>query len=195
MTQDTSSTNTQPIAPASNDAASKIAERRRILIALGIALIVALATLVVVILPAEYGVDPTGIGAAIGLDRLAPQTDDNAGMAFVPTDEPPQHHRVTFVLPPGRDTEYKLHMDTPDTILFTWSVDNATVYYDFHGDLDASTSGEFVSFDEGDAQESSGSLQAPFSGRHGWYFHNTSDEQVTITLEVWGHYDIIGRLF
>ncbi|MBW3582210.1 MAG: hypothetical protein KY455_03830 [Euryarchaeota archaeon] len=46
-------------------------ETKRLLLAVGIALVVAGLVLVAAVLPAEYGIDPTGVGSLMGLDRLA----------------------------------------------------------------------------------------------------------------------------
>lgn len=44
---------------------------RRLLVATGLAVVVAAVLLVTAVLPAEFGIDPTGIGARLGLDALA----------------------------------------------------------------------------------------------------------------------------
>ena len=46
--------------------------------ATGVALIVASAVLVFAVLPAEYGIDPTGVGKRIGLSALSASTADSA---------------------------------------------------------------------------------------------------------------------
>lgn len=51
--------------------------RRSLVKATLIAMVVAAAILVVAVLPAEYGIDPTGIGSRLGLDALA-STDATA---------------------------------------------------------------------------------------------------------------------
>jgi len=45
--------------------------RKKLLLGTGAALVVAAVGLVVFVLPAEYGIDPTGAGKALGLTRLA----------------------------------------------------------------------------------------------------------------------------
>jgi hypothetical protein len=44
---------------------------QRIAWSVGLALVVAVIVLVVAVLPAEYGIDPTGIGRLLGLDALS----------------------------------------------------------------------------------------------------------------------------
>ena len=43
---------------------------QRLAVSVGVALIVAAIVLVVAVLPAEYGIDPTGLGRAMGLTEL-----------------------------------------------------------------------------------------------------------------------------
>jgi hypothetical protein len=64
------------------------------------------------------------------------------------------------------------------------------VYVDYHGH-DPSLGDKFwVRYSEQDGVErASGSLVAPFSGEHGWYWLNVSDKPVTIKLTVSGYYD------
>ena len=50
---------------------SEVPSTRRLLKATAIAIAVAGVILVTTVLPAEYGIDPTGIGGRLGLDVLA----------------------------------------------------------------------------------------------------------------------------
>jgi hypothetical protein len=50
---------------------------KRILIGSAVALAVAAAGLVVFVLPAEYGIDPTGVGSALGLTKLSDPGEEN----------------------------------------------------------------------------------------------------------------------
>ena len=38
--------------------------------------------------------------------------------------------------------------------------------------------------------EASGTLTAPFSGIHGWYWENTTDQEITVTLTSAGYYNL-----
>jgi len=38
--------------------------------------------------------------------------------------------------------------------------------------------------------EASGTLTAPFPGIHGWYWENTTDQEITITLTTAGYYNL-----
>ena len=38
--------------------------------------------------------------------------------------------------------------------------------------------------------EASGTLTAPFPGIHGWYWENTTDQEITVTLTTAGYYNL-----
>jgi len=61
---------TAPIAPTPPS-------RKKLLIGSGVALALAAVGLVVFVLPAEYGIDPTGAGAALGLTKLSEGAEEN----------------------------------------------------------------------------------------------------------------------
>ncbi len=79
---------------------------RNILIAMGVALGIGLLVLLTTILPAEFGVDPLGIGNLTGLTDLS-RTEN-------PFEEQPEIHRsdyVEFELESFQSVEYKYTMD------------------------------------------------------------------------------------
>ncbi len=57
-------------APVMNADTTETVARERIALNAGVALLAAGLLLVVAVLPAEYGVDPTGIGRALGLTAM-----------------------------------------------------------------------------------------------------------------------------
>lgn len=163
------------------------------------AVAVGLALLVTVVLPAEYGIDPTRMGRLLGLTDLADGGEAVDLGNFTSSihrreDGPPRNDTFTFQIPGLFDKEYKLHLLANQSLLYTWSA-STFVDYDFHGDPDhPSRPGEFASYETGYARGASGSFQAPFDGRHGWYFDNPSPDPVTITITTWGYYEVVGLL-
>jgi hypothetical protein len=194
--------------------------KRLALSVLAAAAVAALA-LVIAVLPAEYGIDPTGVGRALGLDKLrAPaartiEVKDVIGGnervrevevpdAGEPTPLPnPAIHQaedraiqtrtVTVTLPVDGETEIKAIMRESKVILYSWQTDGAPVYTDFHGH-DPAVGGEFfVRYreDQDGVASATGSLVAPFDGEHGWYWLNIDSKPVTITLTLSGFFDDI----
>ena len=77
-------------------------------------------------------------------------------------------------------------------ILFDWSVDQGTIYSDYHGHDPALGPDFWVRYREQmEGSEGDGSLVAPFDGEHGWYWVNYNEYPVTVTLTVAGYFDDI----
>lgn len=101
---------------------------------------------------------------------------------------------VTLEIPAGGELEYKLAMALGKRVDYTWTTNGPSVYVDFHGEKTGDSSGAFTRHKNGDFATDSGTLIAPFDGRHGWFWRNTNGSPVTIELELRGQYEIIGRV-
>ena len=158
-------------------------------IAVGVATVV----LIVFVLPAEYGVDPTGIGGALGLTQMgaikASHEAGDAPAAPVPVAKGPRKDVTKVTLKPGASFEVKLAMRKDARAKFAWSTDTGVVSYDLHSDHPTNgyhgyKKGAGVATDKGE-------LVAAFDGNHGWYWRNRTGDVVTITLKTNGEYDEI----
>jgi hypothetical protein len=97
---------------------------------------------------------------------------------------------------PGYELEYKLRMEEGQTLVYSWSVDVPAgdgPYYDFHSQSDPDPKApdaelKVMSHHEGNGEQDNGSLIAPFSGIHGWYFQNITSQPVTVKLAFAGFY-------
>jgi hypothetical protein len=165
------------------------------------ALAVAGAILVAVVLPAEYGVDPLGTGAALGLTAIADPAGGAevetvlAGERLVPSAAGPIAHygrgynvdARRLVIGPYEYVEYKYRLEAGATMVYSWNAD-ADLLHDFHADPDGTPAPDPVSFDTRDRLQASGVLTAPFAGIHGWYWENPGAETVTVSLVTAGFY-------
>jgi hypothetical protein len=169
---------------------------RRVLVTLGSTLVAAAAILLVVVLPAEYQIDPTGLGGLLGLDRLRGAAGD--GSVYLPEaeegaatehDEPYRTETVTVPIAAREEIEYKISMVAGSTVLFSWSTDRGALYEDFHAEPFNDLYDQPIRYAERTAVSAgNGTLRAPFSGHHGWYWRNENDYPVTITLQVAGYF-------
>mgnify|MGYP001794637492 CR=1 FL=1 len=181
-----------------------------------IALITALVLLVTVVLPAEYAIDPTGIGRVLGLtemgeikNQLAEEAEQQREMPASGVSEMVAEEAVSseeeetaveatpsdtrsIVLKQGEAAEVKLGMKQGAVISYEWSVNTGHVNYDTHGD----TKGiDYFGYGKGRAvTEDKGELKAEFDGKHGWFWRNRSSKTVTVTLNVSGDYSGIYRV-
>jgi hypothetical protein len=188
------STPTTPTPPAPSGAALFKAT----LVAIAIAAIV----LVTTILPAEYGIDPLGTGAALGLGNLFGVEQVPAGPATIVADESgPVHPQLyeyrtdarTLTIGPKEGIEFKYELDKGATILYAWKADSF-VDFDFHTEPEGLPPDASESFEKGNASQKRGAYTAPYDGIHGWYWENTTDRAVTVTLTSAGFYSS-ARLF
>lgn len=177
--------------------------KQRLAVAAGAALLVAGLVLVMFILPAEYGIDPLGTGAKLGLLELGvtgqqvealsqAAASGTAGQApiIVGQDKPFHEETVDFKVAPHQGMEYKYRLDKGESLLYSWKATGA-VNYELHAEPDGAPRGYAQSYEKGQAaSQASGTLTAPFSGIHGWFWENTSDQEVTVTLTAAGFYNL-----
>ncbi len=158
-------------------------EGRRAVIAGAGALLVACAVLVVAVLPAEYGFDPLGTGAALGLTGLA---EENSG-ALNSREGAWREDRIEFQLAPFEALEYKYRMTGGSALLFDWRA-GSEVLFDMHAEPDGAAPGYAESFAKSRSSGEAGSYTAPFDGIHGWFWQNRGQEDVTVVLETRGYF-------
>ena len=175
--------------------------RERIALAVGAALLVAGLILVVAVLPAEFGVDPLGLGRVLGLTAMSDVQKGldafqatRGGTGGVPTIAPQerryQQETVDFTIAPRDSVEYKYRLDKGEALLYSWKA-TGPVNYELHAEPDGAPRGYAESFEKQDARAAaSGTLTAPFSGIHGWYWENPGDSAVTVTLSAAGFYNM-----
>jgi hypothetical protein len=158
-----------------------------------IALLIALILLFVAILPAEYGIDPFGIGQELGILTLSEgKTNAHTKTNFYKAEaDRYTDNEVTITLAPREGKEYKFLMEEGSGMLYSWSA-TQSVDYEFHGEPKGAPKGKFQSFEKKNGKTASGSFLAPFAGRQGWYWENKNDTPTTVTVKTVGYYQIIG---
>ncbi len=162
----------------------------------GITALAAAVVFVVVILPAEYGVDPTRIGGLLGLERLygaegaEPMAEAEEGLSARMTGSRDlRAEKVTIEIGANEQMEYKLQMIEGMTIVYSWRTDGSAVYSDFHADPFNDLDDEPVRYaEEFEVTGGRGGLTAGYSGNHGWFWLNEGDTPVTIELDVRGFF-------
>jgi hypothetical protein len=174
------------------------------------AAIAAALVLTLFVLPAEAGIDPTGIGGAIGLTRMS------EGSATAPVEAASAPAPATLLavpdrasiekktalrsdemeikLQPHQGAEIKAHMQAGDHFVFRWESSGGPVKVDMHGEPPNAGDDEFTSYwQERQLGSAQGSFTAPFTGRHGWYWRNKGETPVTVKLRTTGFYQDLFR--
>jgi hypothetical protein len=184
-----------------------------------IAIITAFFLLITVIMPAEYGIDPTGMGETIGLKRMgeirlsleAEEAADTAkaeqpsvvvvapeklktieNVAITKTDSViSQNHEITFTLAPDEGTEVKVTMIKGAKVNYIWETNGGKSNFDVHGDS-KKLKIKYHPYYKGTDSKREGILEAAFDGGHGWFWRNRTKQSLTITIKTDGEYtDII----
>ena len=174
------------------------------------AAVVAMVVLFTVVLPAEYGIDPTGAGRVLGLTEMGEikqelseeaaqdalkhgSTEQSSTLwlkmidVFVAPVNAQESWRdeLVLTLAPGDSAEIKLGMKKGDTAEYTWVTDGGRINYDLHAHGD----GESATYGKGRGKTSDeGSITASFAGNHGWFWRNRDKKDVTVTIRLRGEY-------
>ena len=177
--------------------------------ATGGALLAAIAIVVLFVMPAEYGIDPTGVGQMTGIVGMAAGSEEAAAPAEAPAIAPTagpvaiavptkasiiregdlRSDEMTLTLEPHSGQEVKAHMPAGGSYVFEWSAKGGPVKVDMHGEKANAAEGEFTSYWEEKALTGGkGNFTAPFEGTHGWYFRNKGETPVTVTVKTTGFY-------
>ena len=172
-----------------------------------------------VVLPAEYGIDPTGVGKLLRLTEMgqvkqqlaeeaaadaaglvATETSDIDNMTeqtinTTPTDttvaDGQWRDEIPFTLTPGEGIEIKMKMSEGDKANYSWVVTGGEVNFDTHGDA----LGKAISYEKGRGVASDeGVLEAAFTGNHGWFWRNRGDSDVQVVLRTRGDYSTIKKM-
>ena len=160
--------------------------------ALALSLLIALTVFVTIVLPAEFGVDLTGVGSMLGLNALRAE-DANPEVISRPGEGDLlfRQDEIEILVPANDGLEYKFFLYTHSNLNYEWN-STSSLYFDMHGEPDGDTTGYFESYGAATVDEMSGSVTVPFAGSHGWYWRNDSDKDISISLKTLGNYDVVG---
>lgn len=180
-----------------------------------VALVAAAAMLVTIVLPAEYAIDPTGIGRVLKLtdmgktkqqlaaeaaadriedkQRQSPQAPEKRSSLGSKTLAAIRGDETTFTLKPNEGAEYKLDLPKGAEVEYSWQTEGGVVNYEMHGSPAAG--GKEGSYKAGRGVKSDqGKLKAGYDGAHGWFFRNRDKNDVTIKLRTKGPYPEIKKV-
>ena len=180
-----------------------------------IAIVAAVVLLVTVVMPSEYGIDPTGVGDLLGLKKMgeikvsleqeiaAEEAKAVTGPAVKPEAAESQaqtqpeakgsNHKMQFTLAPNEAAEIKLKMNKGSTARYEWWSNKGRVNFDVHGDSDPLKI-KYHPYYKGSNNRREGKLTAAFDGYHGWFWRNRTNEQLVVTLQTRGDYLEIKRV-
>ena len=171
-----------------------------------VAICVGCALLILIVLPAEYGTDPTGVGELLGLKKMGEIKTrlkqeflkENIGAKdelMVESETGKGNQDVMeFVIAPDEAIEIKLEMKKGSMAKYKWTTQNGGLNYNLHGDGHKDFQ-KSISYKKGRMTSSdSGEFKSEFDGYHGWFWRNRNNESVTVTLETIGDYILIKQM-
>ena len=111
-----------------------------------VSMIFAAITLLTIILPAEYNIDPTGIGQTLGLtvfhnvkaekttllssEKVSEKAPDKVKWAI---------ETIEIMVPALSGVEYKFTMQQYKKLSYQWSSNGSALYFDLHGEPEGDT--------------------------------------------------------
>ncbi|HSG34719.1 MAG TPA: hypothetical protein VLA37_09295 [Sphingomonadaceae bacterium] len=156
------------------------------------------AIMVLFVLPAEFGIDPTGAGKALGLTEISDpgmSEEQRRGAlregVLTLSDEPfePIPGQVTDQwvrqLGPFESIEFKYTLNEGEPLNFAWSA-SGPLSYDMHAHPFEGGEDMTESYGVDEARSMSGTYVPAFTGIHGWFWRNDSVDNVTLTLDASG---------
>jgi hypothetical protein len=196
----------------------EVHSNKQLLRAVIIAAAIAAVVLVSAVLPAEFGIDPTGLGSRMGLMVLNPDAApavpevtapvaasapelDAVGQPLKPVeaaavskrDRPYRKDTLSLTLAPGKGGEIKAAMKSGDGFVFHWTA-SSEVAVDMHGEPTGAVDDEYTSYwIEPALRMGAGTFTADFDGTHGWYWLNRGASEVTVEVEVSGFHEKLFR--
>ncbi|TDE44987.1 hypothetical protein E0I26_07585 [Flavobacterium rhamnosiphilum] len=198
----------------------QIVNKKQIIKAVIFALLLSVIILVSAVLPAEYGIDPIGTGKLFGFSKLhipENQQETTSQKTFplikmekagsgpevkrpVEADNPAPEKQyveredtVEVIVPAGKGIEYKIYMLKYGKMKYEWKTNDGTVYFDFHGEVKQAKEVNDVYFESYTMAYSNnmvGTFYAPYEGKHGWFFRNNENKDITVTIKLKGQYSI-----
>jgi len=166
------------------------------------------------ILPAMYGIDPSGIGVKLGIKRVSShegvdngkdiaaqiqgsenssvQTDNGAGVQEQ-SEELPGEHQETLALsvPPKRNLVFNFALAKDYELDYHWATDGKPLYAELRGQKQTASDNEFKVFGKLKESKAKGFFIAPFNGNYSIYWENKSDQDVKVRLTAKGVYKIL----
>jgi hypothetical protein len=203
--------------------ASELPSTGRLLKSTGIAVVIASALLVTVVLPAEYGVDPTRVGSLLGLTEMgrikmqlaseAEAEEASASATVVSAIAPAVAPVSTTATAESPTAASPATGQRSDETVLTLAPDQGAeiklvmaegarvnfVWSSSGGRINYDTHADrpgtpYHGYGKGSSQRVEGELVAAFDGSHGWFWRNRTGEPVTITLRTTGAYTEVKRV-
>ncbi len=194
-----------------------IVSKKQLLNSVSIAFLIGILVFITAVLPAEFGKDPLGTGKLFGFSRLyiientnqlnfkkiklkdigSPSNISKPYEANNPASEiqfDVIQDSIIVKIPAKKGIEYKVKMLKHGSTKYEWySQNKEIVFLDFHGEVEEKNPPKEVfyeSYTVAYSNNMAGTFTASFKGKHGWYFKNLSNKEITIIIKLKGQYKL-----
>jgi hypothetical protein len=129
------------------------------------------------------------VASAMNNDMVAPKEISNNA----PQEQYAERSDLkTITIPAGRGLEYKIKVKKYGQVKYDWNTGGEVLFHDFHGDpIVSEKTNYYQSYTIAYSNNMVGTLIAPFYGKHGWYFKNKTERDITVKLHISGQYELI----
>ncbi|PWA08831.1 hypothetical protein [Flavobacterium laiguense] len=102
---------------------------------------------------------------------------------------------IKIMVPAGKGLEYKIALLKYGQVKYSWKTNNGVLFVDLHGDVKNANNNTdyFESYTVANSNNMAGSFIAPYEGKHGWYFKNKSDQDIEVSINLIGEYQLINQ--
>jgi hypothetical protein len=170
------------------------------------------------VLPAYYGIDPTGWGEKLGITNARTQTGavnvenktqpplqtaaqmviagNPAPLATAPQADDPLAERqdtVELVIPPKQSLDYRLAMERDYELDYHWTANGKAVSTELRGEPKDGKTPSLTFSTLKNSTTGKGFFIIPFNGKFGWHWQNKTNQPVTIRLHTKGTYQVVGQ--
>ena len=97
------------------------------------------------------------------------------------------------IVNPRNEMEFMTMIDEGEVMLYTWEA-SEPLYYDFHAHQHGGNPDVWTRYADGTSIRDQGSIVAPYTGEHGWYWVNEGTQPITIKLTVTGYYNTVYKI-
>ncbi len=175
--------------------------------------------LLLVFLPAKYGIDPTGLGAKIGINGLVGQSgidksansNNKTGTEAQDTAEIKENseaqsnitvpeqtntlsdtHQEIFnlTIPPKQNLTFKFAMERDYELDYHWATDSKLLRCELRGKKQEAKDNKFKVFGKLKESKAKGFFIAPFNGEFSLFWENNTDQEVKVRLNLKGAYRV-----
>jgi hypothetical protein len=202
-----------------NPRPEELPSKKQLFKSLVFGLILGLIIFLTIILPAEYAVDPTGIGKKIGLQEmgiikkeLAEEAEADRELDKIKKDDSSflnnffnifiskamaQGHKewkdnVNFVIKSGKTAELKFTLLKGQSFEYAVIAEGGLINFDLHGHGKTKSK----TYEKGRGSNGSeGKIVVDFDGEYGWFFRNRDKKDISITINLWGDYSNLKEKF